>query len=141
MLHDPDIYADPMRFNPDRFKGDDVEMERAKDLVFGFGRRYSSGKDFAEGTVFAVIATTLAACDVLPGLDPKGKEVIPEYAYTNGLAMYVPTPYYAHHPSRSDTNQHFKIHFASFPETFTLRARARSPQAAALFEEASTIVE
>ncbi|KAF8157680.1 cytochrome P450, partial [Pholiota molesta] len=103
MLHDPDVYADPMQFDPDRFKGDDVEMERAKELVFGFGRRYCSGKDFVEGTLFAVIATTLAACDVLPGLDSKGKEVIPEYAYTNGLAMYVPTLYFAHHPSRSDT--------------------------------------
>jgi cytochrome P450 len=92
MLHDPDVYADPMQFNPDRFKGDDVEMERAKDLVFGFGWRYCSGKDFAEGTLFAIIATTLAACDVLPGLDSKGKGVIPEYAYTNGLAMYMPIP-------------------------------------------------
>ncbi|KAF9473508.1 putative monooxygenase [Pholiota conissans] len=115
MLHDPNVYANPMEFDPDRFGGDDAQMDKAKDLVFGFGRRYCPGKEFAEGTLFAIISTMLATCDLFPGLDEHGKEVRPEYAYTNGLA--------------------------TFPEAFSLRVKARSPQATALLSDASVIVE
>jgi cytochrome P450 len=85
MLHDPEIYPDPLEFNPERFNGDDVEMEKVKDLVFGFGRRFCPGRYFSGGTTFALIATTLATCDILPGLDEDGKEVLPKVAYTPGL--------------------------------------------------------
>ncbi|KAF8188654.1 putative monooxygenase [Pholiota molesta] len=113
MLHDPEVYPDPMRFYPERFNGDDAAMNAAKELPFGFGRRVCPGIHLAEGTLFAIIATLLATCDILPGLDEDGKEVLPEYAYTNGTLI--------------------------FPEPFSLRLRARSSQAAALVAEASAV--
>ncbi|KAF8188653.1 putative monooxygenase [Pholiota molesta] len=113
MLHDPDIYPDPMTFSPERFNGDDAAMDSAKELVFGFGRRVCPGIHFAEGTFFAIITTLLAACDILPGLDINGKEVLPEYEYTDGTIV--------------------------MPKPFTLRLRERSPQAIALLEEASAM--
>jgi cytochrome P450 len=84
MLHDPEIYPEPMEFNPERFNGDDEKMEKVKDVVFGFGRRFCPGRYFSGGTTFALIATTLATCDILPGLDENGHEVLPKVAYTPG---------------------------------------------------------
>lgn len=39
MLHDPDLYACPMEFDPSRFFGECPERNLA-DFCFGFGRRY-----------------------------------------------------------------------------------------------------
>ncbi|KAK7682347.1 hypothetical protein QCA50_014552 [Cerrena zonata] len=42
LLHDPDVYADPLSFNPNRFLGDNPERDPRK-IVFGFGRRICPG--------------------------------------------------------------------------------------------------
>lgn len=44
MSHDPEVYADPFKFNPDRFLGDTPELN-PKELFFGFGRRYIPALD------------------------------------------------------------------------------------------------
>jgi len=115
MLHDPEIYPNPMEFNPDRFNGLDSEMKKATNPIFGFGRRLCPGMHFADGTLFAIIATTLATCDILPGLDEKGNEVLPRYAYTSGTIV--------------------------FPEPFTMRLKTRSAQAAALLTNAAATTD
>lgn len=45
LLHDPQTYADPTTFNPDRFIAtSEREAERdPRDFAFGFGRRYDAG--------------------------------------------------------------------------------------------------
>ncbi|KAF8815498.1 putative monooxygenase [Phlegmacium glaucopus] len=111
MLHDPAVYSDPMEFRPERFGGLDSEMKKVTELTFGFGRRFCIGIHFGESTLFAVVATTLATCDILPGLD----ENLPKYAYTSGTIV--------------------------FPEPFKMRLKARSPQAAALLASVSSTVE
>jgi len=116
MLHDPTVYDKPMEFIPERFNGDDVEMRKATDLVFGFGRRSCPGMHFAEGTLFAIIATTLATCDILSGLDESGKEVLPSFDYTPHGAI-------------------------TFPKPFTLRLRPRSSQMLSLLSEVQATVE
>ncbi|KAF7377378.1 putative monooxygenase [Mycena sanguinolenta] len=78
MLHDPEIYPNPMDFNPERYQGLDTEMEAVKDIVFGFGRRACPGREFSEGTVFAIVATVLATCEILPTMDASGNAVLPE---------------------------------------------------------------
>lgn len=89
MLHDPQVYPDPTAFNPDRYNGMDTEMQKVTDLAFGFGRRACPGYNFAQGTIFAIIVTALATCDILPALDSKGKAIQPEIAYTSGTIVYV----------------------------------------------------
>lgn len=94
MLHDPAVYAKPDEFIPERFNGDEAEMAKANDLLFGFGRRTCPGQHFAEGTLFAIMSTVLATCDILPGLDEAGNEVLPKYQYTaNGAITYVTVVY------------------------------------------------
>ncbi len=83
MLHDPTTYADPMDFKPERYNNSDAEMQKVTDLAFGFGRRACPGFYFAQGTIFAVIATVLATCDIVPAVDERGAPVIPEVAYTS----------------------------------------------------------
>jgi len=82
MLHDPSSFPDPMAFKPERYNCLDAEMEKVTDLAFGFGRRSCSGRQFAEGTFFAIAATLLATCRILPALDKEGKEVIPVCNFT-----------------------------------------------------------
>ncbi|GJJ14351.1 hypothetical protein Clacol_008615 [Clathrus columnatus] len=84
MLHDPNIYPDPMTFNPERYKGLDTEMKKVTDLAFGFGRRACPGYHFAQGTIYSIVMTTLATCDILPPLAADGKEYIPETEYSSG---------------------------------------------------------
>jgi len=84
MLHDEEIFPNPMDFNPDRYQNLDSEMQKVSDLAFGFGRRACPGMYLAEGTVFAIVTTLLATCDILPAIDANGEKVIPEVSYTSG---------------------------------------------------------
>ncbi|PCH34884.1 cytochrome P450 [Wolfiporia cocos MD-104 SS10] len=88
MLHDPRQYPEPMAFKPERFRNDDAQMARAIGLAFGFGRRACPGSHFAEGSVFAIIATILACCDISPALDAHGNAIIPDVEYTSGLIVF-----------------------------------------------------
>ncbi|KAJ6477618.1 putative monooxygenase [Mycena sanguinolenta] len=82
MLHDPEVYPNPMEFNPDRYRGLDSEMDKVTNISFGFGRRVCVGKYFAEGTLFALAATVLATCEILPIRDNEGNAVLPDISYT-----------------------------------------------------------
>ena len=63
-------------------------MHKVTDLVFGFGRRRCPGVDFAEETVFAIIATVLSTCYIVPQVDDDGIEIIPEFKLTPGLVVF-----------------------------------------------------
>ena len=39
MTHDPQVYPDPFKFNPERFLGPKPQQD-PRDISFGFGRRY-----------------------------------------------------------------------------------------------------
>ncbi|KAJ7499369.1 cytochrome P450 [Mycena latifolia] len=95
MLHDPDVFANPMEFDPDRDQNLDSEMEKVTDLVFGFGRRLCPGKTFGEANVFAIVATVLATCNVSPAIDASGNDIIPKVSYSSGSISF---------PSRFDCN-------------------------------------
>ncbi|KAH9934348.1 cytochrome P450 [Fomitopsis serialis] len=88
MLRDPKVYPEPDMFKPERFGNDDGEMRKVIDLVFGFGRRACPGSQFAEGSIFAIVATILATSNVVPKMDERGKPIIPEMQYTNGIIVF-----------------------------------------------------
>ncbi|KAI0774005.1 cytochrome P450 [Fomes fomentarius] len=79
LLHDPQTYADPMTFNPDRFIAtSEKEAERdSRDFAFGFGRRKCPGIFFAEASVFAAVAMTLQVYNIGKAADENGNVIEP----------------------------------------------------------------
>ncbi|KAJ5297431.1 hypothetical protein N7508_007680 [Penicillium antarcticum] len=63
MMHDPDVYPDPMEFQPDRFLGE-YPAPDPKVIAFGFGRRVCPGRFLADKTVFLTVAQSLAVFDI-----------------------------------------------------------------------------
>ncbi|KAF6752028.1 cytochrome P450 [Ephemerocybe angulata] len=90
MTHDPAVYDEPSKFIPERYSNSESAMREVYNLVFGFGRRVCPGMQFAEGTLFSVIATTLATCDVTPELDPSGNSIFPELVWSDGVISLPP---------------------------------------------------
>jgi cytochrome P450 len=63
MMHDPDVYANPMEFQPERFLGEHPAPD-PNTLAFGFGRRVCPGRFLADKTVFLSVAQSLAVFDI-----------------------------------------------------------------------------
>ncbi|RUS21088.1 cytochrome P450 [Endogone sp. FLAS-F59071] len=56
-LHDPDIYPNPDKFNPDRFGPNGDASDIAKNyMVFGCGPHHCLGKEYAIGVIMSLIA-------------------------------------------------------------------------------------
>ncbi|KAF8515740.1 cytochrome P450 [Gautieria morchelliformis] len=86
MLHDETLYKDPMAFNPDRFIGDNKELD-PRNLVFGFGRRHTQvcpGRALADAGMWLSIAVVLATFNIRKATDEHGKEIEPVVAFRSG---------------------------------------------------------
>ncbi|KAI1788998.1 cytochrome P450 [Ganoderma leucocontextum] len=94
ILHDPALYSDPMTFNPERFLATpDKEAERdPRDFAFGFGRRKCPGIFFAEASIFAAIAETLAIYNVSKATDANGNIIEPRVE-PSGAVISHPAPF------------------------------------------------
>ncbi|KAF8848659.1 cytochrome P450 [Acephala macrosclerotiorum] len=94
MLHDPDVYKDPVKFNPDRFlptsesgAGEPIPVGH-----FGFGRRVCPGQHLGFASVWIVVATILAKFSISPAKDKDGKDIIPKMEFTAGITSH-PVPF------------------------------------------------
>ncbi|PPQ65419.1 hypothetical protein CVT24_011500 [Panaeolus cyanescens] len=92
ILHDPEVYKEPHEYIPDRFLKDgqlDPSVRDPSVAAFGYGRRICPGRHFSDNGLFMIIASTLAAFDILPPLDSSGQAVKPRVEYAPGLLSYV----------------------------------------------------
>ncbi|KAI0085085.1 cytochrome P450 [Irpex rosettiformis] len=104
MLHNPEEYPEPDKFNPGRFIKDgeiNPEIRDPATIAFGFGRRICPGRHFAKDTAFLVIASILHAFDVKPSVDENGFELDPT-PQLQGSIISFPSPLNYRLKSRSE---------------------------------------
>ncbi|PSN69458.1 putative cytochrome P450 [Corynespora cassiicola Philippines] len=98
-LHrDAERYAEPERFVPERYLGDDstsqeslskADVGERDHFVFGGGRRVCPGTHVAERTMFLTIARMLWAFDVEPEKGDDGRPVVPRQdEFIQGIVVH-----------------------------------------------------
>ncbi|THU90784.1 cytochrome P450, partial [Dendrothele bispora CBS 962.96] len=94
ILHDPKVYFDPLRFNPDRFMEKDSNMPPNPELyAFGFGRRVCPGRHFALQAAWIVLASVLATCNIMRSRDDDlRKKIDPWKDFNDGVIVH-PKPF------------------------------------------------
>jgi len=92
MLHDPEVYPEPMSFKPQRFADLSAEESQAKDprnFVFDFGPRVCVGALFADNALFIALASILACFDIRKKT-VDGREINVEVEYKQYIGRPAP---------------------------------------------------
>jgi len=96
ILHDPDVYPEPMSFKPERYfneegKLDYVAIDPAR-YSFGYGRRICAGVHYAENTLWITIAQLLATFDIRHAVDKHGRVIEAKLEASSGIISH-PAPF------------------------------------------------
>ncbi|KAJ7181739.1 cytochrome P450 [Mycena crocata] len=94
ILHDPDMYPEPLAFNPQRFAPENQVngINQMPDPAFGFGRRLCPGRHLAFDTLWIVVATVLTVYDISKERDETGAFKEPVVEFTPHLLSH-PMPF------------------------------------------------
>ncbi|KAI0373666.1 cytochrome P450 [Pilatotrama ljubarskyi] len=90
-MHDPQMFAEPDEFRPERFIRDgklNPDVLDPTTLVFGSGRRICPGRYFADAALFLTAACVLHVFDIGPPLDENGRPVQVKYEPSHGFLSY-----------------------------------------------------
>ncbi|KAF8511558.1 cytochrome P450 oxidoreductase [Hysterangium stoloniferum] len=89
---DPQHHTNPEIFRPERYLGDNPELD-PHIYAFGFGRRRCPGIELADASVYIAVAMTLAVFDITPIRNPSTGQVdMPEHQYISGTVCH-PKPF------------------------------------------------
>ncbi|OCH85805.1 cytochrome P450 [Obba rivulosa] len=94
MLHDPEIYANPFAFNPERYlllERKEPELD-PRQIAFGFSRRICPGLQLADWNMFVQCAMSLAVFDVSKAIE-NGQIIEPRVEYTTLGSVSHPLPF------------------------------------------------
>jgi cytochrome P450 len=99
-MHDPDVYADPEKFDPERFLAPRNEPDPCSE-VFGYGRRVCPGQYFADAGLFINIAQSAACFSISKAVGKDGKAIEPNVQSKPGVLHY-PTEFQFNIAPRSE---------------------------------------
>ncbi|THU92698.1 cytochrome P450 [Dendrothele bispora CBS 962.96] len=88
ILHNPNIYSDPLQFDPDRFVKDGQLLDGHKHPItacFGYGRRICPGRYMALESMWIAIAFIIAKFKIEPSRNPDGSIVEITGESTSGI--------------------------------------------------------
>ncbi|KAI0045440.1 cytochrome P450 [Auriscalpium vulgare] len=93
MLHNPDVYADPWTFKPERFISAEGKLaeQDPRSCCFGFGRRICPGINLADATIWSSVAMSLAVFNIRRKV-VDGVEIIPEPRFEDSMISH-PSPF------------------------------------------------
>jgi len=93
MLHDPEIYPDPLKFDPERHISapGKVTQRDPRTICFGYGRRICPGMYLAEASLFCTISNVLAVFNISKAVE-NGIEITPVHENTSGTISH-PEPF------------------------------------------------
>ncbi|KAG2141303.1 cytochrome P450 [Suillus clintonianus] len=93
MLNDPQTFADPSQFNPERFLDNDGKgpEPEPRTICFGIGRRICPGLHLADASVWISTVMSLAVFDISKVVE-NGVEITPEIDPTSGTVSH-PKPF------------------------------------------------
>ncbi|KAJ8590892.1 cytochrome P450 [Rhizopogon salebrosus TDB-379] len=93
MLNDPQTYANPLEFNPERFLSKDGKEPETdpRTLCFGFGRRICPGLHLADASVWLSAVMALAVFNISKVVE-NGVEITPEVDPSSGTISH-PKPF------------------------------------------------
>lgn len=83
-LHDPRDYSEPEQYKPERYL-EPLNEPDPGDVAFGYGRRSCAGRYFADASVFATIAKTLAVFNIEKALDVHGNPIDVKLEHVAGM--------------------------------------------------------
>ena len=85
-LHDPEVYANPDLFDPERYLSRNEPDPKLH--AFGYGRRICPGRFFADSSLFLNIAQTLATFNIRKAVGKDGKEIDVDIKPKPGVLSY-----------------------------------------------------
>lgn len=104
MTQRSDVFPDPAAFRPERFQEPDgkvADMIDPTNMVFGFGRRACPGQQFAEASIWLLIANMIATMDISKARDALGNEIKPAASFSSGFVSH-PNPFQCRIRPRSE---------------------------------------
>ncbi|EMD36586.1 hypothetical protein CERSUDRAFT_84764 [Gelatoporia subvermispora B] len=103
MTQDVSQYPNPERFLPERFMREDstgLTALNPMDICFGFGRRKCPGLQFADASIWFLVANVVATLDISPAQDAHGHQTTTQASFVSGFVSH-PYPYECHVRARS----------------------------------------
>ncbi|KAM0351724.1 hypothetical protein ACHAPU_002236 [Fusarium lateritium] len=86
-LHDPAVYSEPDKFDPDRFLSPRNEPDPSLQ-AFGYGRRTCPGRFFADSSLYVNIVKSLAAFNIERARNENGEDIGVNFKPKPGILSY-----------------------------------------------------